>query len=359
MQRILSLVFAAVALAAFCGCSEPEPEVRPQANLIVPETAEAPVAVGLAEQPLPPITVLDGPCLANLPAEADFRKAAELRSKASRAERAQDWADAVLLTKDVVRSDCSNEHWWFKLAEFQLKTGSPADAVATLAAFDELNGNAVERRLHDPSSPLHALLADEAYQSSALAAKIAEERKGLKTRRAAAVKKLATAKRPPENYVAKGACPFECCMYGEWRATKATKLYREPGSNEVVATVQPGKADALGGEMHLRPTPVLVRNAVADYDEDVAEPGSIVFLLDYQGESHGNVWIDGEVNSLGWTGVQEHCATPNRECWGEVLRPEDAGDWRNGVWWIQIRAKDGTTGWTAEADHFDGKDGCS
>lgn len=264
----------------------------------------------------------------------------------------------MLLTKDVVRGDCSDEHWWFKLAEFQLKTGSPADAVATLAALDGLNGNAVERRLYDTASPLHPLLRDKAYLASALAKKIAQEREELDARRAAAVKKLATVKRPPENFVAEGACPFECCMYGEWTAKEATDLYRAPGSQEVVAMIRPGKVEALGGEMRLRPTPVLVRYPRAD-TEDIAELGSIVFLLDYKGEGHGNVWVDGEVKALGWTGVQENCPSPNQECWGEVLRPEDAGAWRNGVWWIHIKTEDGKVGWTSEADHFTGQDACS
>jgi hypothetical protein len=201
-------------------------------------------------------------------------------------------------------------------------------------------------------------LEDEVYRSSDLARSIAEDRKVLDARRAAAVAGLATVNRPPENYVASGACPFECCMYGKWTATAATTLHREPGTSEIVGTIQPGEVDALGGEMRLLPTPVLVRNSVAGYDEEVAEPGSIVFLLDYQGEGHGNVWIDGEVRTLDWTGAQEHCAAPNRGCWGEVLNPEDAGEWLTGVWWIRIKANDGTTGWTSAADHFDGKSGC-
>jgi hypothetical protein len=323
---------------------------------------ESPVAVEpQVEPPVEPpanlIAALGGPCVVPSPGQVNF-EFHRFNSQTADAERAQDWARAAELAKLVVRNACSNEHWWLKLAELQMRAGSPADAVATLSAFDARNGNAVERRLLDAGSPLHALLEQEVYQTSELAQKLAEARKSVDVRRAAAVARLATVSRPEENYVAQGACPFECCMYGEWTATEATTLYREPGSDEAVATIQPVKVDALGGEMRLRPTPVLVRNAVSGYDEEVAEPESIVFLLDYQGEGHGNVWIDREVKTLDWTGVQEHCAAPNRECWGEVLRPEDAGEWRNGVWWIKIRTKDGTTGWTSEADHFTGADAC-
>ena len=319
---------------------------------------ESPETPPVVRPPEEPIAALGGPCVVLAPGQVNF-EFHEFISQTADAERAQDWAAAVDLAKLVVRNACSSEHWWFKLAEFQMKTGGAADAVATLAALDARNGNAVDRRLRDAESPLHALLEQEVYRSSELAAKIAEQRKLLDARRAAAAKKLATISRPPANYVAQGACPFECCMYGEWTATEATKLYREPGSNEIAATIPSGKVDALGGEMRLRPTPVLVRNAVADYDEEVGEPGSIVFLLDYQGEGHGNVWVDGEVKTASWTGVQEHCAAPDQECWGEVLEPEDAGEWLTGVWWIEIKAQDGTTGWTSEADHFLGKDGCS
>lgn len=318
---------------------------------------ESPQTPSPPEPPEEPIAALGGPCVTLPPGQVNF-EFHEFNSQAADAERAQDWAEAVRLAKLVVRNACSSEHWWFKLAEFQIKNGGTADAVATLTALDARDGNAVDRRLRDTDSPLHALLDEEAYRSSELAGKIVEQRELLDARRAAAVRELVTVNQPPENYVAQGACPFECCMYGEWTATETTTLYREPGRSEVVGTIEAGKVDALGGEMRLRPTPVLVRNAVAGYDEEVAEPGSIVFLLDYQGEGHGNVWVDGEVKALDWTGVREHCAAPNRECWGEVLKPEDAGDWRNGVWWIQIRTKDGTTGWTSDADHFTGADAC-
>jgi hypothetical protein len=351
----MRLLFAMAAVSAtFLACNETQPERQPDPpRAAMEEQPQAP-----ADSAVQPEAVLGGPCLANSPEDADFRNVAELRNKAIRAERAQDWADAVLLAKDVVRGDCSNEYWWFKLAEFQMKTDSPADAVATLSAFDTLDGNAVDRRLRDAASPLHALLEDEAYRSSDLAQNIAEDRRLRDMRRAAALNKLAAIKRPPENYVAKGACPFECCTYREWTAAEATKLYREPGSDEVAGTVQPGKVDALGGELRLHPKPVLVRYPRSD-GQEVAEPGTIVFLVDYSGEGHGNVWIDGKVKDAGWSGVQELCATPNESCWGEVLRPGDAGNWLNGVWWIQIKTKDGTTGWTSQADNFSGKDRCS
>jgi len=147
-------------------------------------------------------------------------------------------------------------------------------------------------------------------------------------------------------------------MYGEWIALDPNTLYRAPESAEAVGAIEAGQTvDALGGEMRLRPTPVLVR--FAEVNGLTAKEGDIVFLLDYQGEGHGHIEVNGEVQSASWFGTRENYPSPNQECWGEVLRPEVAGNWRNGVWWVQIRMEEGTTGWTPQTARFTGADGCS
>ena len=164
--------------------------------------------------------------------------------------------------------------------------------------------------------------------------------------------------RPPENYIAQDACPGECCIFGEWTALDPNTLYRAPENADAVGAMEAGQTvDALGGKMHLRPTPVLVR--FAEVDGLTAKEGDIVSLLDYQGEGYGHIWVNGEVQSVSWFGARENYPSPNQECWGEVLRPEDAGDWSNGVWWVQIRLREGTTGWISQTAHFTGADACS
>lgn len=354
----MSLLSAAVPILSLFACGgteivDPTEAYRtqqPQVHIV----EQAVVAVPPAMEPAPQLEPsLGGPCLATF----DFRKFHELTSQVSQAQRRQDGKAAVALAKEVVRSNCDNEHWWLKLAELQMEASLPADAVATLSAYDARNGNAVDRRLRTADSPLHVLLEQEDYLETPLARKIALERKSLDVRRAAAVAELAIMTRPADNYVAEGACPFECCMYGEWTVLEATMLYREADTNEAVGTVEPGQVQALGGEVRLRPTPVLVRYGTSD-GQQIAEPGMIVFLLDYMGEGWGNVWGNGTLKVASWRGVQENCSTPSGSCWGEFIDPADADGAQNAVWWIQIKTPGGAVGWTRESSHFTGAYGC-
>ena len=146
-------------------------------------------------------------------------------------------------------------------------------------------------------------------------------------------------------------------MYGEWTARQTTTLFESPGSSVVVGSAREGEAlDAPTGQVHLQPTPVLVRYAEPEHFS--AEVGTIVFLLDYLGEGHGKVWVNGQVETGNLSGVQEHCAIAGPDCWGEVIDPADAGRMQNGTWWFQIQASDGTVGWTRESSHFTGAYGC-
>jgi hypothetical protein len=56
----------------------------------------------------------------------------------------------------------------------------------------------------------------------------------------------------PAFYVDKGACPFECCTYREWRAEKPTRLYADPNADSpFVGVAEKGifvKAET--GEVH-------------------------------------------------------------------------------------------------------------
>lgn len=358
MQRTASLFLTAVALAAFLGCSDTK--IEPRAAILRGEIADlgTPHDEPPPAEPEEPISAINGPCLDVHRDEADSIRYGELTSLASRAEREQDYVAAVDLAKQVVRAGCFNWYWWRKLAELQLQIDQPADAVATLSAYHDRGGNEVEPWLNDPKGSLSTLRDLAAFEGSTLARDLADERAAADQRRAEAVATLASIRRPPEDYIAKGACPFECCMYGEWTALEPKTLYRAPESGEKVGTIGANQTvDALDGEMRLRPTPVLVR--FAGIDGLTAKEGDIVFLLDYQGESFGHIWVNGEVQSASWSGARENCPSPNQECWGEVLRAEDAGEWRNGVWWVQIKTKGGTTGWTSQTDHFTGADGCS
>lgn len=306
----------------------------------------------------PEAAALGGSCLsegdpgfAGLQWHALVRRHAELLRRGDR-------DSAVELAKRIVRSRCSNEYWWLKLAEELFEIGREEQSVAALEALYNRRSNAVDRRLHTPDSPLNRLLESAVYWGSALAPKLAEDRRALKRRRNEARARLAVESRPPENYVAKPACPFECCHFGSWSVREDTTLYDRPeGARAVGRALQGERVEALTGEVHLRPLPVRVRYS-SPYGF-TAEEGSIVFLLDYLGEGHGRAWVKGKVVETDIVSVYGHCAFPGPGCWGEFVDPEDAGRRRYGVWWVQIQTGDGLVGWTKEAENFGGKDACA
>ena len=81
-------------------------------------------------------------------------------------------------------------------------------------------------------------------------------------------------------------------------------------------------------------------------------------MLDYLGEGHGRVWLKGEIVESEVVSVYEHCTFPGPGCWGEFVNPEDAGRQQDGVWWVQVKTRDGLVGWAKEVGRFNGMDGC-
>ncbi len=209
----------------------------------------------------PELTALGGSCLAE--DDTDFgalQQWHELVSRHAEMLRRGDRDSAVELARQIVRSRCSNEHWWLKLAEELFEIGRQQQSVAALEALYNRESNAVDRRLRTPLSPLHRLLESDVYRRSALAAKLADDRRALDQRRNEARARLAVEPHPPEYYVAKHACPFECCQFGAWSVREDTTLYDRPGGAGVVGRVLKGeRIQALTGEVHLRPLPVRVR----------------------------------------------------------------------------------------------------
>ena len=243
----------------------------------------------------PEITALGGSCLAEDDTDlAALQQWHELVRHHAEMLRGGDRGSAVELSRQIVRSRCSNEYWWLKLAEELFEIGRQRESVAALEALYDRKSNAVDRRVRSPDSPLNRLLESDVYRRSALAAKLAHDRRTLEQRRNEARGRLAVEPHPPEHYVAKHACPFECCLFGAWSVREDTTLYDRPGGTSAVGRVLKGeRIQALTGEVHLRPVPVRVRFS-SPYGFS-AEEGSIVFLLDYLGEGHGRVWLNGEI----------------------------------------------------------------
>lgn len=158
----------------------------------------------------------------------------------------------------------------------------------------------------------------------------------------------------PSKYVDKGACPFECCVYGSWQVMKDTVLYAKPDKkSRIVGKCTSGSnVTALMGEVHTWAAKFIIKRKFETY-----YPGDILWVYTYTGEGNFKVWAHNKFTELnlgfspygGSTG--RRCERGN-DCVGELEKEMEI------IWWIKIKTPDGKTGWTFESANFSGNDRC-
>jgi hypothetical protein len=240
-----------------------------------------------------------------------------------------------------------------------VEAGRQSEAIQVLEEMDSrgfdlcfgLNRSPID----EAHKELKQLMATPAFRATSLGIKIDRLKSISDERRARyreVLKRMPSDQRPPENYIAKGVCPFECCRYGNWTALQNIDLVAAPDDRQVVGRATKGsRVDALTGDVHLRPEPVLVLT-----NEGGLPKERIAFALDYEGEGYRHVYQAGKVVSV-FAAIADYCFRPSEACWAETLDSRE--ERREPVWWVKIRLSNGVTGWTDKADRFDGKDGCS
>ena len=162
---------------------------------------------------------------------------------------------------------------------------------------------------------------------------------------------------PPNPFIDVGACPFECCKYGNWTSKSGLDLVSQIGEKKTIGHITSGeKVTALTGEVHTVPNKVEVIK-----DHGKFKRGDIFYLLTVQGEGFYRVWFKGLLSSEeilfpSFTDKYDfkNCDQKEIECWGRIKNLE-----RNSTWWVKIKKADGKTGWTKESKEFLGQDSCS
>ena len=290
---------------------------------------------------------LGGPCLESGSSESP--PYAAIREAAADA----DWLGVIALQKQSVRGMCSNPYRWFSLASAYLRAGQP-DAATEVLGEAHRRGAEIKPATFEHRSDLAAFVGSDAFAASSLGQELAQLRAGAAARRREFQQQLTALpadERPPPDWIARGACPFECCTYRDWGVVEQTDLYDQPFGSEIVGTLRPGaKVRALTGNVHLRPAALAVI-----HDHPPLATGEIVFLLDYLGEGFSRYWRRGEVRE-DEISPADFCLRPASACWTEFIEPEAVR--RPPAWWIQIETTDGLRGWTDEPAHFDNKDAC-
>jgi hypothetical protein len=281
------------------------------------------------------------------------------------AEKAREWDRAVVLAKEDVRGGCNIEFRWDGLVNALLSAHRSVEASSVLQEMDARGFDLDLAVLGEYFPEIVKFIESKEFGASPLGLKIRRLENISDERRIKfqeALSRMPASEKPPDNYIAKGVCPFECCRYGNWTVLEDTDLVSGPGSSRVVGRARKGsRAVGLTGEVHLRPVPVVVLSAPeADgaLTADELPKNSIAFILDNVGEGYGHVYTRGKV-----VVVQTHlsyakyCYRPSEDCWAETLLPPK--ERKEQIWWVKVRLPSGIVGWTDKKNNFGGNDGCA
>jgi hypothetical protein len=279
----------------------------------------------------------------------------KLQQQMEAAKKAKNWDQLMRLQKKYVREMCSQQFRWYLLFLTTVKKSDKSDTFKMLEIFEArqwqiLSLQKIYSYYVDTSA--NEFLSSETFFSSEYgkkAKKILDQAQERKKQFAEKFKKMSDKEKPPEKYVAMGACPFECCTFRKWDVLNDTELFESPQKNKHVATVKKGET-ALGvtGEVHLKPRPVAVV-----FDNGELKNGDIIFQLDNLGEGFSKVWVKGQVKELD-VSSNGSCYPPSKECWTEPIWDETS----ESIWWVKIQTNDGKTGWTRQTTHFGNMDAC-
>lgn len=173
--------------------------------------------------------------------------------------------------------------------------------------------------------------------------------------------------KPPLPSIDDGACPFECCTYREWKATRTVSAYFEPKNGSAVAfsikNKQIVKAETGFVSTLKAGVTKVVKQITLGYRKDSNEsaqkpilnlkPGELLYTLHYMGEGNDLFWYNGKVFYDQIAANKPHPPPPPAHLSLQVLsRPVT-------MWWVKVKTKDGRIGWLKNPPYFENSDACS
>jgi hypothetical protein len=160
------------------------------------------------------------------------------------------------------------------------------------------------------------------------------------------------APKPPLPKIDENACPFEGCQFGTWTATDDVQLFSSwKEDRKWVTTLSKGEVVTAITGVHItfEPSEMQVTAPIGDYG---LRPGDTIYGYMYKGEGVFSAWFNGYwVEDFDGSGLEGGGCS--RNCNAKLLEPGRV------QWWVEIKSKGGTTGWTKDTDSFDGKDALS
>jgi hypothetical protein len=149
-----------------------------------------------------------------------------------------------------------------------------------------------------------------------------------------------------------GACPFECCQYGEWTATSSQRAYKTASKESGLAfTIQPDeKVDALTGLVITRKAGVVIIRKQTKFYDITVPAGAKLYVLHRSGEGVALFWYKGATHSGELYAESVHK--------GNAQYPWDVLSMPQTEWWVRVRNQSGATGWLRDPQGFRGMDAC-
>jgi hypothetical protein len=159
-------------------------------------------------------------------------------------------------------------------------------------------------------------------------------------------------------YIARGVCPFECCVYREWTLETPATAHTAPASGAAQAFTLPAGATvrADSGNVYVTRPGIVVADRPFPVAETPGAPtvaaGDSLYLLDSMGEGFFHTRYQGriyETSGAAWFGG----GPPGSTTSGRLVRGAES------EWWAHVTLTDGRAGWILMDDiRVDGADAC-
>ena len=158
---------------------------------------------------------------------------------------------------------------------------------------------------------------------------------------------------PPKlPFVDKGACPFECCKYGQWTAGGRAVAYKSQstGSGQVFALAPGQRVTAITGEVITHRAGTVRMNRSTTLRGVRVPAGAVLYVLHSGGEGSFLYWFNGKTH---WAELYAETVHPGSDAY-----PWDVLSLPSTQWWVRIKNERGVMGWLLNPNDFDGMDRC-
>ena len=168
--------------------------------------------------------------------------------------------------------------------------------------------------------------------------------------------------KPPLPFYDWGACPFECCTYKNWEATRSVDVYEtfSEKSTKLFKTIKSEQVEGLTGVVitsALGVTRIIKRVNIGYQNNSTKpelslEPGERIYTIHYFGEGYDLFWYKGRT-------LRDQIAM-DINAWGHipftgVVKIESRPVYK---WWVKIRNHEGLIGWSDQPNYFKHIDAC-